>query len=79
MSNGRPFRRTIRRLVLASEVREDDPPAVRERAARRRIVATTGVCPCGARAQMPDELEPGTVTFVAVEHEIGCPAIDEAI
>jgi len=64
-----------RTLVLTADVREVDSPRTRERAARRRLVATTGRCPCGAVVPAV-ELVPGTVTLVAVEHEPDCPAVD---
>ena len=66
-----------RALILTGDVHEDDVPQEQERAARRRILATTGRCPCGAMLNVPDRLEPGTVTVVIVEHEPDCPACDE--
>ncbi len=52
------------------------PFAVREGIARRRLVATTGVCPCGAEMDCGNlDLQAGAITNVAVEHERGCPAI----
>lgn len=64
-----------RAVVLTEQITESSSPQEREGQARRRIVATTGRCPCGARLVVPD-LAPGTVAVVAVEHEPGCPAID---
>jgi hypothetical protein len=61
-------------------VPEDAPAAVREGIARRRLVALTGVCPCGARAVLPSRKErraarrAGRVAWVLIEHESGCPA-----
>ena len=80
MSNGRPARRSIRpatdrRLVLSHEISDSASTNEKEGAVRRRLVATTGRCPCGARLRLPDEVEPGTVTVVAIEHEDDCPAV----
>jgi len=72
MGNGRRFRR----LILSQDIPDGASPIEKERAARRRLVATTGRCPCGATLTVP-ELEPGTVTIIPVEHEPGCPAVDE--
>jgi hypothetical protein len=71
--------RRFRALVISGEIADDADDADKERAARRRLVATTGRCPCGATLSLPDKLTPGTLTIVAVEHEPGCPAVDEAI
>jgi hypothetical protein len=71
-STGRKFRA----LVITEEIADDADELEKERAARRRLVATTGRCPCGAVLEMPDPI-PGTAMVVAVEHEPGCPAIDE--
>jgi hypothetical protein len=51
-------------------------PLEKERAVRRRLVATTGKCPCGAVLQVPSDLAPGTVSVIRIEHEDGCPAVD---
>jgi hypothetical protein len=68
--------RRFRALVVVPEVTDADDAKTKERDARRALVATTGRCPCGAQLAVPSELEPGTVTIVAVEHEPGCPAIE---
>jgi hypothetical protein len=65
------------RLVIAGRIPDDASPLVKERASRRRVLITTGVCPCGAELVLPDVVEAGTVTVVRVEHEEGCPAIAE--
>jgi hypothetical protein len=65
-------------LVLTEELDDDASLLEKERAARRRLVATTGRCPCGAQFRLPDDLKAGTVTIVAVEHEDDCPAAEEA-
>lgn len=84
MSNGRRFRRSIRtspdrRVIVSSEIRDGASHREKEGAARRRLVAATGQCPCGAVLRLPSKLEPGTVAVVAVEHEDGCPAVLSAI
>ena len=82
MSNRRKFRRSVARgsvVFVLPEIPEDAPARVREGIARRRLVATTGRCPCGAEFRVPNELTPGTLTMVAVEHEADCPATDDAI
>lgn len=57
---------------------EDAPYRIREGIARRRIVITTGVCPCGALADlqlMLDDASTGRpVGAGEVVHERGCPA-----
>ena len=79
MSAGRPFRRSVARgrtIVLTAPISDDAPHIEKEGAARRRIVASTGKCPCGAVLHIPDDFTPGSVAVVAVEHEDGCPAIE---
>ena len=79
MSAGRPFRRSVARgrtLVLVAPMCDDASHIEKERVARRRIVATTGRCPCGAIVRIPEDLKPGSVTVIAVEHENGCPAVE---
>ena len=63
-------------VVLTNTLSDADSDVEKERTVRRRLVATTGRCPCGAVLSLPD-LSPGSVAIVAVEHEPGCPAIDE--
>lgn len=64
---------------------EDGPADVREGIARRNIVATGGVCPCGARMVLPNRAERrrharlGRTIDVNVEHEAGCPAITDLL
>ena len=53
MGNSRRFRR---KLVIAPEVPEDGSAEIREGIARRRVVATTGRCPCGARLELPEKV-----------------------
>ncbi len=59
---------------LLPVIPEDAPYQIREGIARRRITATTGVCPCGAIFDVGSPAVGEHVT-VAVEHEDGCPAI----
>ena len=64
------------RAVVVSEPLEDNlSDFEKERIVRRRLVATTGRCPCGALLELPDELRPG-FQIIAVEHEPDCPAAD---
>ena len=66
--------KAMRRLVISDEIPEDAPARVKEGLARRRIVAMTGRCPCGAT--VPDvALERGKLTVAVVRHEAGCPAV----
>ncbi|BBG04594.1 MULTISPECIES: hypothetical protein [Pseudonocardia] len=46
-----------RALVVAPEIAEHYPPAVREGLARRRLVQAGGRCPCGARMVLPNRAE----------------------
>jgi hypothetical protein len=72
MSNGRRIRRRL--VLVGPDITEDQSPDVREGIVRRRLVVTTGVCPCGARFELP-ELVRSTVTYIRVEHEPDCPAL----
>ena len=67
-----------RAAFLTAEIPDKAPPALREGLARRRLVVTTGRCPCGAVLELP-EVIPGAVVTAAVVHENDCPANDEAI
>ena len=66
-------------------VPEAAPAEAREGLARRRVVAHTGQCPCGARMVLPNRAERraarrhGTVRHVTVEHEPDCPAGDDRL
>jgi hypothetical protein len=63
-------------LYIGDEIRESDPPAVREGLARRRLLATEGRCPCGAEVPFdPAIIAPGIVS-AAVVHEADCPAAE---
>lgn len=72
-------KRGLRALVLTSDIPDDAPAEVREGLARRHLVMTTGRCPCGAELRVPENIEPGSVTWVAVVHEDDCPANDERL
>lgn len=64
-------------LYVSDVIRESDPPAVREGIARRRVLATTGECPCGAVSPFdPRKISPAIVLEV-IEHESDCPATTE--
>jgi|BarGraNGADG00212_1021973.scaffolds.fasta_scaffold31232_2 hypothetical protein len=80
MASGRSSRRRAARgraLVLSTPIPDDATSLDKEGAVRRRLVATTGQCPCGAVLRMPEQLVPGVVNIIAVDHEDGCPAIEE--
>jgi hypothetical protein len=64
-------------IVLTPPISDDSSDREKEGAVRRRLVATTGRCPCGAEMVLPKVLKPGTVTVLSVEHEDGCPAMGE--
>jgi hypothetical protein len=74
-STARRFKAARRVLYLGSEIPDDAPAPLKEGLARRRLVATTGTCPCGATFDVPDDLEPGTVRSLAIFHEDDCPAV----
>lgn len=66
-----------RALYVSDVIRESDPPAVREGIARRRVLAATGECPCGARSPFdPRRIAPAIVMEV-IRHESDCPATAE--
>jgi len=67
------------RAVVSRQISDDATFAEKEGAARRRLVATTGHCPCGAELKMPPQIQAGTVAIVSVEHEDGCPAIESEV
>jgi hypothetical protein len=69
--------RALRRVVLSAPISDDATDREKEGAVRRRLVATTGRCPCGARLRLPEHFEPGTATVVAVEHAPDCPATEQ--
>jgi len=70
---------------LLPVVPESAPAEAREGLARRRVVAHTGQCPCGARMVLPNRADRraarrhGTVGHVRVEHEDDCPATDDRL
>ncbi len=67
--------RKLRAVVVSEPLDDTLSDFEKERIARRRIVATTGRCPCGAVLELPDDLRPG-LQIIAVEHEPDCPAVD---
>jgi hypothetical protein len=70
-----------RALVLDHDIEEQLPAHVKEGLARRRIVNSGGVCPCGARAVFPNRAQrrkaarEGRLISTTVEHEEDCPAL----
>jgi hypothetical protein len=71
-----PMIKHQRVVVVSEKITEALPARVREGIARRRLVVTTGHCPCGAMFRRPDPIRAGTVTVIAIEHTAGCPAIE---
>lgn len=80
----------VRTAIVVPAIPDDAPPEVREGIARRRILYVTGECPCGARLRLDRATRraaarsrkagrPGMVTHQRVEHEDGCPAVDETL
>jgi hypothetical protein len=65
-----------RALYVGDAIRESDPPAVREGLARRRMLATEGHCPCGARVPFDPRIIAPAVASHAIEHASDCPAAD---
>lgn len=65
-------------LYVCDEIRESDPPAVREGLARRRVLALTGQCPCGAASPFDSRVSPGLV-LEAITHAADCPASSRAL
>jgi len=65
-----------RALVIAADVPDDASEFDKERAVRRRLVLTTGSCPCGGVLEVPANPEPGSLTVATCFHEPDCPACD---
>lgn len=65
-------------LYVQPDIPDNAPADMKEGLARRRIVNTGGVCPCGARFVAPNRAErrraKGRVIHIEVEHEPDCPA-----
>jgi hypothetical protein len=70
-----------RALVLDTEIPDSAPETIKEGLARRAAVNAAGVCPCGARAVLPNRAtrrqaaRSGAMLQVTVEHENDCPAL----
>lgn len=62
-------------LVVLPVIPEDAPYRVREGIARRRLVAVSGACPCGARL----DLSAATVGPAEAKHDQLCPAITDRL
>lgn len=68
-----------RALYVGMEIRDSDPAAVKEGLSRRRVLATTGRCPCGAVAPFdPSLISPGLAQRATV-HAPNCPADDDTL
>jgi hypothetical protein len=65
---------------VADAIPDDAPHAVREGLVRRRLVVTTGRCPCGATWTPPNRAtrraakRAGRPLRASVEHAADCPA-----
>ena len=76
MSATRPFRRRL--VYIGPALVDGESPRRKEGAARRRLVALSGRCPCGARFELPPAVEASSIRRLTVEHEPRCPAADVA-
>lgn len=68
-------------VVVALDIPDGAPVAVREGMVRRRLTMTEGRCPCGAVLRRPNRAARrrlrGQVLVVDVAHEPDCPATSE--
>lgn len=68
-------------FVVDVVIPDDAPEAVREGLARRAVVDSGGVCPCGASVRQPSRQarrrarRGDEVLRLTAEHELDCPAI----
>lgn len=80
----------LKAAVLLPDIPDGAPDPVREGIARRRLVMTTGACPCGAvmtgpnRAQrrqiIRDRRHHDTQAWqVDIQHDNDCPAVDDKL
>jgi hypothetical protein len=60
-------------LLVTPEIEDSMPSRLKEAIARRRIVAISGRCVCGARPSHPQRAADG-VTEMLVVHDDRCPA-----
>ena len=79
-----------RAALLLPVIPDDAPDEIREGIARRRLVMTTGTCPCGGTLTGPNRAQrrrmerdrrdgdPG-VWQVTIAHEDACPALDDTL
>ena len=71
--------------IVDNEIPDDAPTVLREGLARRAIVNTGGICPCGAKFKMPTRalrrkaVRAGAVIEITVEHESDCPAASKSM
>lgn len=64
-------------VYLGHPILESDPPERREGIARRRLLMTLGVCPCGVRmSDARRTVDRDGITHLRINHEDDCPAID---
>lgn len=70
---------------IVADVPDGAPDIVREGIARRRILAATRECPCGARVEMPSRQRRraaerwGEVPVAQIWHANDCPAGDDIL
>jgi hypothetical protein len=67
--------RRFQAIVVTEALKDDLDGRQKEGRVRRRLVATTGQCPCGARLRLP-EMVPGSEHTITVVHEPNCPAVE---
>lgn len=63
----------LRVLLIAPEIEDSMPSRLKEALSRRRLVITTGRCPCGARPQLPQQDGDGLWQALTI-HDDGCCA-----
>jgi len=68
-------------VIMGVEIPEDAPSELKDALARRNRASLTGVCECGARAQLANggSADIDGIVQAVIEHENGCPASDAAI
>jgi hypothetical protein len=70
-----------RALIVETEIPDNAPADIKEGLARRATVNAGGVCPCGARAILPNRAarrratRHGYAIEVTIQHEPDCPAL----
>jgi hypothetical protein len=63
-------------LVIAPEIRDNWPAALKDKLAVRRATALRGLCPsCAAIVEIERQPHPGTISRALVRHDNECPAV----